>query len=356
MSNPVYQNPIKVPRKVAVPVNCEQKKDQKVVYILVTTVLLILLLLLLLFFLWRVPAGSGNSGQVNLSGNSTATISGTGEQDGTNGSHLNNGSTTSTEQAVTAIAQHDESGNGTDSETTSPNAPVDDQNNYSTNSNSPNDKFSQNSQEAATETKSIEPDQTTTGEQLLTILNDQPNKANTENFSLEQHDATLRIFGTTGKGSSFVFVFDRSGSMIGKPLYNAKLELRQALESLGKRHRFNIIFYDDGQIIWQKNLVSANPKNKFSAGEFIEGISVGGGTEPLPSLLHAISYKPDVIFFLTDGVFNINLDDVCKKAGRTKINVIHFGAGSSHSLTLQDLAERTKGDYRYINIEQLDKL
>jgi hypothetical protein len=36
---------------------------------------------------------------------------------------------------------------------------------------------------------------------------------------------------------------------------------------------------------------------------FIAGITPNGGTEPLQPLLMAIDYKPDVIFFLTDGEF-----------------------------------------------------
>ncbi|MDR1484077.1 MAG: VWA domain-containing protein [Planctomycetaceae bacterium] len=356
MSNPIYQNPIKVPHKVTVPVNKKQQ-DKKILYILTATILIFLLLLLLLF-LSCVPLDSGNSGhseRSNLSGNGTAATLGSSNNDGTTGSDINSNSTTNDNPTTNPNDNDTESENGTDKETTSPDAPQGEKNIFA--SKESNDKkYSHDSQEAATETKSIEPDKTTTGEKLATMLNDQPNMANSTNFSLEQQDATLSIFGTTGKGSSFVFVFDRSGSMLGKPLYSAKWELTQALKSLTNRHRFNVIFYDNDKLIWQNNMVSANPKNKNSAVAFIENISAGGGTKPLLPLLNAISYRPDVIFFLTDGAFNLNLDEVCKKTGKTKINVIQFGTGSSQSLLLQDLAERTKGDYRYIDVSELDKL
>jgi hypothetical protein len=358
MPNPVYQNSIKVPRKVAVPVTREQQ-DRRIFYILAATILLFLLLLLILF-MSCVPVGSGNSGSSGLSGLSGSGVAasvGTGTNNGSTGSDKNNSSTTNNDQEIDQNVENTDSGNGDDSKTTSPNAPLAEENNLTNNNNHNNEKTAQSPQEAITDTKSIEPDKTITSDNLIDKLNDKPNTANTTNFSLEQHDATLSIFGTTGKGSSFVFVFDRSGSMIGKPLYNAQLELTQALTSLTSRHRFNVIFYDNDKIIWQKNgMVSATQKNKNNAVAFIRGITAGGGTEPLSPLLSAISYRPDVIFFLTDGAFNIDLNDVCKKAGKSKINVIHFGTGSAQSLMLQDLAERTKGDYRYIDIGQLDKL
>ncbi|MDR1140530.1 MAG: hypothetical protein LBL62_02480 [Planctomycetaceae bacterium] len=365
MSNPIQQSPrssIRVPHKVTVPVNQslnQKQNDRKVSFILTTTILLFLLLLLLLFLSYMLWS-SGNSGQSEHSGLPVSdTVSGNGtDADGNgNGNDFNTGTANGNEITSDQDEQITESNSGEDTETTTMSQveELSEKNNYK-NIKQTAKNSSQNSQEAATDTKSIEPDKTTPGDKLAEKFNDQEDTANNTNFSLIQHDATLRIFGTVGKGSSFVFVFDRSGSMLGKPLHTAQLELTQALGFLNQKHRFNIIFYDDEKLIWKKGLATATQKNKSSAIKFIEGISAGGKTKPLPALLEAILYKPDVIFFLTDGEFDLNLDDVCEKIGKTKINVIHFGSNTSRSTLLQNLAERAKGDYRYININQLDKL
>jgi hypothetical protein len=173
-----------------------------------------------------------------------------------------------------------------------------------------------------------------------------------------QGDATVKIFGTTGKGSKFVFVFDRSYSMAGNPLEATKRELIQSLISLRDHHKFNIIFYDDQPLIWKSDdkLIPAVKQNKKDAEQFITNIGPGGGTEPLPPLLMAIDYKPEVIVFLTDGELTLDLDYICNKSKKIRINVIQFGFNENPSALLQKLAKRTRGDYKYIDVKKLDAL
>jgi Mg-chelatase subunit ChlD len=360
MSNSIHstpQQPIKVPRTITVPVNQQQQQQDKKIFFILAIAVLIFLLLLLLLFLSYMNKSVGNSDQSEYSGlpnQNAESETNTGTDVASSGTDI--ASAANTEQIHTQDEQGIELGDDTDTTTANLHEPLSEKNSNE-NKTPTSENSSQNTQQASTETKSIEPDKTTTGEKLANRLIEQQTTINNTNFSLEQHDATLRIFGTIGKGSSFVFVFDRSGSMRGTRIKNAQLELIQALESLNQQHRFNIIFYNDEQFPWKKNsLVSATKKNKNNAVTFIEGISAGGKTEPLKPLLDAISHKPDFIFFLTDGAFALNLDDVCRKAGKTKINVIQFESDSTPSALLQELAERTRGDYIYIDIGQLDKL
>ena len=56
------------------------------------------------------------------------------------------------------------------------------------------------------------------------------------------------MFGVSGEGHKFVYVFDRSGSMDGHggaPLAAAKAELISSLKDLGQVHQFQIIFYNE---------------------------------------------------------------------------------------------------------------
>jgi hypothetical protein len=49
-----------------------------------------------------------------------------------------------------------------------------------------------------------------------------------------------QFFGLSGKGSRFVYVFDRSLSMQGQPLAAAKRELLASLSHLERVHQFQI--------------------------------------------------------------------------------------------------------------------
>ncbi|MDR3196426.1 MAG: VWA domain-containing protein [Planctomycetaceae bacterium] len=176
---------------------------------------------------------------------------------------------------------------------------------------------------------------------------------------------TLRIFGTEGTGNSFVFVFDRSGSMseyAERPIRAAKTELIQCINSLENLYRFNIIFYNENYLAWQQNrkMAEATDQNKEAAKRFVEGITPVGGTRHLEPLLEAVKHRPDVIFFLTDGDENDalsagQLDKIGRdNSHRSQINVIQFSFGANHeSHFLQKFAANNRGQYSYVNIIDL---
>src|SRR5262249_26464602 len=60
-----------------------------------------------------------------------------------------------------------------------------------------------------------------------------------------------QVFGVTGRGSRFVYVFDRSLSMQGAPLAAAKRELLASLSDLKRVHQFQIIFYNEKPRVMQ---------------------------------------------------------------------------------------------------------
>lgn len=179
--------------------------------------------------------------------------------------------------------------------------------------------------------------------------------------------AAVRIFGAEGTGSTFVYVFDRSGSMNefgGKPMRAAKTELIQSLQALGNFHKFNIVFYnEEPTVLWAGKMNFADDKNKETARKFVEGIISRGGTRHRKPLVEAIRLKPDVIFFLTDGeerdaLTPGQLNDIERLnhqiGGGVQINVIQFGAGQHReSDFLRKLAAQNRGQYVYIDINGL---
>ena len=177
-------------------------------------------------------------------------------------------------------------------------------------------------------------------------------------------EVTVQIFGVEGKGTKFMYVFDRSGSMEGAPLRAAKAELIRSLEALGDLHQFNILFYSGDYRLWRsgKRLVFATPTEKNNAVQFIESVTAEGGTRHFEPLLEAIAHRPDVIFFLTDGEARDDLTAVqlhsIERANRTgtQINVIQFGSGGLTdplSRSLQQLADQNDGQHRYVNVKEL---
>ena len=170
--------------------------------------------------------------------------------------------------------------------------------------------------------------------------------------ALVKGDATVNFFGATGKGSKFVFVFDRSGSMSGRPLETVKRELIQSLEPLKSNHSFNIISYDDQYEMWKDRLISATQGNKADAIKFIEATNARGGTQPRESLLIAINQRPEIIFFMTDGVFTLDLDEIIRSRRGVIINVVQF-SNDAPLAVLQELARRTGGDFMLIPVRGL---
>ena len=179
-------------------------------------------------------------------------------------------------------------------------------------------------------------------------------------------EATVQVFGTGGKGTKFMYVFDHSASMENMPIRMAKAELIRSLDSLGDLHQFNILFYSSkgSYRLWQpgRRLPFATPTNKQNAILFIGSITAEGGTFHYDPLMEAINHRPDVIFFLTDGerqddLTPLQLGNIERANSRigqgAQINVIQFGSGGltdSPSASLQQLAIQNRGEHVYVNV------
>jgi len=178
-------------------------------------------------------------------------------------------------------------------------------------------------------------------------------------------DTTVSVFGVAGKGSRFVYLFDRSASMEGAPLAAAKRQLLQSLQSLGSIHQFHIIFFNT------KTQPFINPngtyKNAFAteinkqlAANFVGGITADGGTDRMAALREAVSCTPDVIFFLSDADDPMSASELAElerlnRRFQAAICVIEFGRASSPSPDnfLMRLAHTSGGQYGYVDTTTL---
>ncbi|MDA0659607.1 MAG: hypothetical protein O2931_01800 [Planctomycetota bacterium] len=180
----------------------------------------------------------------------------------------------------------------------------------------------------------------------------------------EGSSVRTRVFGIEAEGSRFVYVFDRSGSMVshqGRPLAQAKAELLRSLEDLQSVHQFQIIFYNEKPQLFNPrggiaSLLWADPANKQDAQEFVLDIQAAGGTHHLDALRMALKMGPDVIFFLTDAdeprMSRAHLDEVQRANQGTQVHTIEFGDGqrSGGRNFLMDLAEENGGQHVYVDM------
>lgn len=172
------------------------------------------------------------------------------------------------------------------------------------------------------------------------------------------------FFDISDRGTRFVYVLDRSGSMSNHAAIRvAKAELITSLQSLDATQQFQVVFYS--QVAYEFTLGKDEPKlywatdyNRTAARQFIAGVQPGGGTSHMPAIRKALKYRPDVLFFLTDAddeLFAGDLDTVKQLNHGTRIHCIEFGNGAELQVDnfLKKLARQNGGTYRYRDITQL---
>jgi len=182
--------------------------------------------------------------------------------------------------------------------------------------------------------------------------------------------ARTSMFGLSGEGYKFVYVFDRSGSMGGDgsaSLKAVKAELLASLKNLDTVHQFQIIFYNERPVQFNPSgapgkLAFATERNKAAVERFLDSIEALGGTDHEAALRMAAAMKPDVIFFLTDGdepkLTPQQMQKIERWLGGIRINIIEFGPGAQPEKEsfLKELARRVGGEYIYVDTTKFRKL
>ncbi len=178
------------------------------------------------------------------------------------------------------------------------------------------------------------------------------------------------VFGVSGEGSRFVYVFDRSGSMSGfqgRPLAAAKRELIASVRDLSSTHQFQIILYNEHPTFCNPNpaakprMLYGNDRDKKLAQEFVEGTEARGGTRHMAAIMAGLKMRPDVLFFLTDAEQPVlSLPELARirrlnESYGVAIHTIEFGAGLSSGKInfLIRLAEQNNGKHVYVDVTRL---
>ncbi|REJ86785.1 MAG: VWA domain-containing protein [Planctomycetota bacterium] len=176
------------------------------------------------------------------------------------------------------------------------------------------------------------------------------------------------FLGASATGNRFVYVIDRSWSMDDYgALRAAKNELASSLQRLDATQQFQIIFYNDqGQVILTSNagrfdFFWGTDTQRLDAVRQLRSVRASGGTDHVPALQKALSYDPDVVFFLTDGqeppLSTRDLESIGRRNAKARIHCIEFGdttrtdAGEiDPGNWVQKLAQQNGGKYIYHDV------
>ena len=153
---------------------------------------------------------------------------------------------------------------------------------------------------------------------------------------------------------SVIFLLDRSGSMQGAPLEQARNAVCACLGALGGKDKFGIIAFDSSPEVLGAGLVEATMDNREKAGADLAKVGARGGTElaagirAAADLLKKANAGGGDIMVLTDGQVG-GTEDILDIARANGIRLHCLGIGSaSQDRFLTLLARETGGVSRFV--------
>jgi len=168
------------------------------------------------------------------------------------------------------------------------------------------------------------------------------------------------FFGVNPPGKKFVFVVDASSSMNhpfpgpGKTaLGRVKLELLSCVAQMSDDQQFFIVYFNDNAIpMPARELAFATPEAKQNYLTWMARQKGEGQTEPEEALLLALRLQPDVIYFLTDGVFKYR---VIKRVAdmnrqRVPIHTVCFGNADGEKF-MRMISSQNSGTYHFVGFD-----
>jgi Ca-activated chloride channel family protein len=149
-----------------------------------------------------------------------------------------------------------------------------------------------------------------------------------------------------------VFVVDRSGSMSGEKIEQAKGAAKFVLNNLKEGDLFNIVAYDSEIATFRPELQKFDDETRAAAIGFVEGLFAGGSTDINGALKRALGMladnkRPTYVLFLTDGLPTTGetgeaaIVKNAEEANDVRARVFAFGVGYDVNSRLLDKLART---------------
>jgi Ca-activated chloride channel family protein len=155
-------------------------------------------------------------------------------------------------------------------------------------------------------------------------------------------------------------VIDRSGSMAGEKMDQARAAAAQVVEGLEEGEFFNLIIYNEAVEPFAEKPVIVNRDNLMRARKFIEAIRVSGGTNIHGALQKAIAQPVrkgivPIVLFLTDGLPTIGetsekrIREKVRDSNRNRRRIFTFGVGVDvNTPLLSRLADDSRATATYV--------
>ena len=155
-------------------------------------------------------------------------------------------------------------------------------------------------------------------------------------------------------------VIDRSGSMAGEKMDQARAAAAQVVEGLEEGEFFNLIIYNEAVEPFAEKPVIVNRDNLMRARKFIEAIRVSGGTNIHGALQEAIAQPVrkgivPIVLFLTDGLPTIGetsekrIREKVRDSNRNRRRIFTFGVGVDvNTPLLSRLADDSRATATYV--------
>ncbi|QDU73434.1 Vault protein inter-alpha-trypsin [Bremerella volcania] len=195
------------------------------------------------------------------------------------------------------------------------------------------------------------------------VISYRPNK-NEEGFFLMLASPPPRDDMAEAVKKTVLFVVDRSGSMSGEKMDQAREAAKYVLNHLNEKDLFNIIAYDSDVESFRPELQSADKKSITEAIGFVDGLYAGGSTNIDGALTSAMKMvqdddRPCYILFLSDGrpthgeTNEMKIVEHAKGNNSYDARMINFGVGFDVNSRLMDrLSREIKGQSQYVRPDE----
>jgi Ca-activated chloride channel homolog len=185
-----------------------------------------------------------------------------------------------------------------------------------------------------------------------------------DGFFLLLASPEIKSTGSERPSKTVIFVADRSGSMSGKKIEQAKEALKFVLNNLRTGDTFNIVAYDSTVESFRPELQKYDEETRKAALGFVEGLYAGGSTNIDGALTTALGMikddtRPNFVLFLTDGLPTVGerveakIAENAKQNNKLRARMINFGVGYDVNSRLLDRLSRDNfGQSEYVRPDE----
>jgi Ca-activated chloride channel family protein len=201
------------------------------------------------------------------------------------------------------------------------------------------------------------------GDLGATVLSTRPS-AGEDGYFLLLASPKFRRPDERPRPKTVLFVLDRSGSMAGKKIEQARKSLQFVLDNLREDDLFNIIAYDDRVETFKPELQRYRPEARAEASRFVENLRPGGSTNIDGALRAALEMlkddeRPNYVLFLTDGLPTAGetketaIAERAREANKVHARIFSFGVGFDVNARLLDrLSAGNSGASEYVKPDE----